>query len=208
MIQGAFDLLRESGPEKQGPLPLSPRTHRTLVAPHDLTVRSLLWMAREEHRLNRVGLDVPFDRSFHDMVEEFRPLLGAGVRLEARLEAVPFLGTQGRQNGRGDPVAGAMLIVALANLLRNAVDHTNEGRISVEVSTAAAVVADTGQGIDGDVLERINDSWQSAPEVGLGLAIVHRVCRRFGWRFKMQSEPGRGTTARIFFTPDRLSKVC
>ena len=154
----------------------------------NLTVQSLLRMAREENRLSHMGPGEPFASSFHDMIEEFRHLLPVGVRLEARLEVA--------DEEVASPAA-SMLIVALTNLVRNAIEHTEQGEISVAVSSAEAIVADTGRGIEAESVRRINASWQTAPEIGLGLAIVHRICRRFGWRCEIESAPGQGTTTRI-----------
>jgi signal transduction histidine kinase len=34
---------------------------------------------------------------------------------------------------------------------------------------------------------------------GLGLSIVSRLCKRFGWQLTIESEPGKGTRTRILW---------
>jgi two-component system, OmpR family, sensor histidine kinase VicK len=94
----------------------------------------------------------------------------------------------------------------LANLARNAVKHTEHGRILLAARPAAngAVVievTDTGAGIPQAEQERIFDRFytgdEERPGFGLGLPIVRDAVRALGGVVEIESEPGRGTTARV-----------
>jgi PAS domain S-box-containing protein len=77
------------------------------------------------------------------------------------------------------------------------------------------VVADTGQGMDADVLARIFDPYfttrKSGESTGMGLSTVHGIVKDHGGSIKVYSRPGVGTTFQVFFpfveTPARHSAV-
>jgi len=101
-----------------------------------------------------------------------------------------------------DPTALRQL---LANLVDNAVRHTNEGSVTVfskrTPSGIAIGVSDTGIGIPADHLPRIFerfyrvDAGRSRSEggTGLGLAIVKHLVEGHGGRVRAESTVGRGT---------------
>lgn len=119
---------------------------------------------------------------------------------------------------RTERLAGDSVIVAdagqieqaLVALLVNAVEAmgTNSecrAEITVRLSGSAnnveIVVADTGVGIDPDVLPHIFEPFFSTKGsesgVGLGLAVVYGIVRRHGGTIHVNSTPGRGTAFRL-----------
>lgn len=88
------------------------------------------------------------------------------------------------------------------NLLLNAIQHTNEGSVHVQLSSSGLAVEDTGSGMPPAELARIFERRYRGPHsrgLGLGLYIVRRICDRLGWALQVQSSPGSGTRFHIRF---------
>jgi CheY-like chemotaxis protein/anti-sigma regulatory factor (Ser/Thr protein kinase) len=112
----------------------------------------------------------------------------------------------------GDPVALGRIA---RNLLDNAIKYTDRGTITlgacIDTSTsphsAIMTVTDTGKGIPSGELGRIfeefyqldNPGRDRSKGVGLGLAIVQRLCELSGATISVQSEVGVGTTFTVRF---------
>lgn len=107
---------------------------------------------------------------------------------------------------RSDPF---LLERILRNLLSNAVKFTPQGRISLTLRQQNDVVlvdiSDTGPGIATEDRERIflefeqldNPERDRRKGLGLGLAIVRRLCRLLDVSLEVISEPGSGATFRL-----------
>lgn len=96
----------------------------------------------------------------------------------------------------GDPAA---LQVLIANLVSNAFRYTERGEIRIVRDGDALLVIDSGTGIDETLREKVTQravKGAGSPGLGLGLSIVERLCRRYGWQFELTSSSS-GTTARL-----------
>lgn len=95
------------------------------------------------------------------------------------------------------------LHTVLMNLLRNAVQYTENGFIRVEFSNQRLSISDSGIGIEPAYLpllyERFFRGSTQGEGLGIGLAIVKRICNHYGWFIEVDSTPGKGTTFHIIF---------
>src|SRR5690606_34212315 len=95
----------------------------------------------------------------------------------------------------------SLLQILFGNILRNAIEHTRNGRIEIEGNSESLRFRDTGSGIAPEHLPRVFERSFTTKEsgIGLGLDLVRRICERCGWQVTLDSEPGAGTTVTIRF---------
>jgi PAS domain S-box-containing protein len=155
------------------------------------------------------------------LIEEMRPLLrnvlGPGIEKEFDLDPrlTPVL---------ADPT---QLEVAVLNLAINARDAMPEGGTLTigsrkrwitddpELDPGTYIelsITDTGVGMTSEVLARAFEPFFTTKEVGkgtgLGLSMVYGMARQSGGSVKIESEPGVGTTVRLYFRrADRDAEV-
>ncbi|MBA2459474.1 MAG: response regulator, partial [Gemmatimonadales bacterium] len=139
-----------------------------------------------------------------------RRLLVADIRLELRL--APTAGSV-----RIDP---GQLEQVVVNLVLNASDampsggtlrlETGERQVSASSRRrhllpgryVVLAVSDSGGGMDSEMMSQLFEGPGSGappgPRRGVGLSIVHGIVRRNGGVVRISSEPGRGTTVRVY----------
>jgi PAS domain S-box-containing protein len=151
-------------------------------------------------------------RFVRDMDELLRRALGEAIEVETVIAG-------GLWNTLVDP---SNVENALLNLAINARDAMNgQGRLTIEAGNALLddsyasahsdlragqyvmlAVTDTGSGIDADVLGKVFDPFfTTKPEgrgTGLGLSMVYGFVKQSGGHIKIYSEPGEGTTVKIY----------
>lgn len=104
----------------------------------------------------------------------------------------------------------ALLIVAVHNLIANAIAYSNPGgRVGVGAKVDGDVVeiavTDQGIGIDAEELERVFERFYRVDQArsrntggsGLGLSIVKHTVQNHGGDVRVWSQPGRGSTFMI-----------
>ena len=141
----------------------------------------------------------PLSRLLVPLRDEFQAL--------ARAKGVQFHVVDCGLDVESDP---AFLRRIIQNLAANAVSYTDRGKVLVGVrrrgSDALIEVIDTGQGIPDDQRDRVFHEFhrikrpdETAPGMGLGLAIVRRACDLLGHDLTLQSveEVGTRFTVRV-----------
>ena len=182
----------------------------------DLT-RQLLAFARRQPLEPQV---VNMGRLVGDMAELVRRTLGEGIEVETVI-------TGGLWNTVADP---AQVESALLNLAINARDAMPEGgRLTIEMANAALddryaardaditpgqyvmlAVSDTGQGMSREVIARVFEPFFTTKVegkgTGLGLSMVYGFVKQSKGHIQIYSEPGQGTTVKIYLPRTRKSE--
>lgn len=102
----------------------------------------------------------------------------------------------------------------LLNLYLNAIGAMEKGGTLSVTSSRGSLgmieirITDTGAGIEKEDLPRIFDPYFTTKPAGtgLGLALVQRIVEAHGGEVRMESEPGRGTTATVLL-PETVAKL-
>jgi PAS domain S-box-containing protein len=146
------------------------------------------------------------------MIKLLHPLIGEDIELVTRLTAAPAL-------IQADPGQMEQVIMNMAVNAREAM--ARGGKLSFETRNAVSgealgnqrageksgvvlVVSDTGCGMDEQTKAHIFEPFfTTKPDTGtgLGLSTVYGIVQQSGGHISVDSEPGRGSTFRIYFPP-------
>jgi signal transduction histidine kinase len=92
------------------------------------------------------------------------------------------------------------LAIVLSNLIGNAVRYTDRGSVRFNCEDGWLQIEDTGRGIPQDALPQVFERFYQVEPTpaadrtfGIGLSIVKKICDRYRWSIKLDSEPGKGT---------------
>ncbi len=98
--------------------------------------------------------------------------------------------------------------ILVTNLLKNAINYTQQGQIEVCIGPRSMSVSDSGVGMTAEELSqafepfyRSESARESSRGHGLGLSIVRRLVAQYGWQVNAESEPGEGTSIEVAFVP-------
>jgi signal transduction histidine kinase len=151
-------------------------------------VNALLLLARDESESEITP--VRLADAIADALDGFTDTLTAKA-LEPHIEVDLELRVQVNQSA---------LAIVLSNLIGNAVQHTDRGGIRFSYHAGELCVEDTGCGIPSDSLPLVFERFYRATPAsergrgfGLGLAIVKKICDRYRWPIRIESETGAGT---------------
>lgn len=173
------------------------RMARTVVDMESL-VETLLLLAREsESKLTTSSLVL--NDLLRELLEQTATAVGKDS-VESRIHARGLLEVEAPER---------VLAIVFTNLLRNAMTYTEKGHVDVLIDARGVVIRDTGCGMGEADLEHMFEPFyrghdRSNEGYGLGLAIVRRLCNRFGWDLSAESELGVGTEIRIDFPRARF----
>jgi signal transduction histidine kinase len=149
-------------------------------------IEALLLLARQRkpEEIERVDLRRCVEEAAHAYRDE---IARKGLEFEVAIE-----------HGTVVELDRKALQLVLANLIRNAVRYTNRGRIRISYDAPRVIVSDSGVGIAPEHQPQLFERYfrgDSTPDgLGLGLAIVRRICDDLGWKVEVQSRPGVGST--------------
>jgi CheY-like chemotaxis protein len=185
------------------------------VSGADLTRRLLAFARRQPLRPERIDAN----QLIGDITKLLRRTLGERIEIRLKLDgSIPQV--------LADP---AQLNTAIANLANNARDAMPDGGVLTiatcigyldedyaaqhsEVTPGPYVaieISDTGCGMDPDTLSRVFEPFFTTKEpgkgTGLGLSMVFGFLKQSGGHINIYSEPGKGTTFRLYLRQNDLA---
>jgi signal transduction histidine kinase len=148
------------------------------------------------------------ERALSDINQEIRATLrllekqlNPNTRLETRLGDLPLVSCNAGEVGQ---VLINLILNADQALPRDGGEITMSA--SVEGKCIVLTVADSGKGIEADVIERIFDPFFTTKPVGegtgLGLSVSYGIIEDHGGQISVASEPGKGTTFTVVLPID------
>ena len=190
IAKGAVEIMEQQPELETNPLLKKPlkRISRS-VKDMETTINTFLWLAREEGGTEEPCPVAPVVRK---AIEDNQYLIEK-KDIQLHMDVFHDKTVRAREE---------VLYIAVTNLIRNAFHFTSQGSVTVTIDDAHIEIADTGMGIEADKLDSVTQSHvkgEKSQGFGLGLSIVSRLCKRFGWQLTVESEPGKGTRTRIMW---------
>ncbi|MFK7816915.1 MAG: sensor histidine kinase [Gammaproteobacteria bacterium] len=156
-------------------------------------ISALLFLAREDLPNNNSPIQqTDITQLTHNIVETYKYAdQGKNVTLTVSVD----------QNIKVNAPKSHVQII-ISNLLNNALRHTKEGSVRINLNHNKLEVVDTGSGIDQ---ETINHAFErgfmgkDSSGYGFGLYICKRLCDRYGWNISIVKNPITGSTASVSF---------
>lgn len=194
VFKGSLDLLERDATRPAADRDALARMRRT-VAHMESLLETLLLLARVEAEPVQ-GETASLNQVATGEIEALRELT------EAHDNRVELTVVADRDVGAPNQIVR----IVVGNVLRNAVSFTRGGKIDVRIHAGGMTVTDTGIGMSSEELGnafeafyRADAAREGTPGHGLGLAIVSRIVKRYGWTVRARSRPGEGTTVDIEF---------
>lgn len=189
VMLGALDIL-ESQPQPAAAARATTRLRRACTEMQAFTEAALL-LAREEATTIADTQPASLRRIVDNVLEDNENLL-AEHRIALQVDVAPDVMLS---------QPASLISIVIGNLVRNAIEHTRDAPVRVELEGSQLRVIDSGEGIAPEHLSHICDyGFSTKPEgSGLGLNLVRRICDRFGWQLDFRSTPGSGTTVSVDF---------
>jgi signal transduction histidine kinase len=202
VVIGYVDLILD---DAMGEVPAQQREALERVRQHALQLLDLIQEALDINRLEAGLLPLNIETfTLHDLLDDLRDSIPAewakpNVDLVWEVDPAPLLLRSDRSK----------LKRVLRNLVHNALKFTDEGSVTVKVTSANAwidfAVSDTGIGISPEALPFIFDMFRQADGsntrryggVGLGLYIVKQLVRGLGGDVSVASTLGEGSTFHV-----------
>jgi signal transduction histidine kinase len=194
VILGASEVLAARLPDRPDLLPTIERIRRTATETAD-RVGALLMLSRSPERLEFPIVELA--GLLETEIDRCQPLLeGKPVRMQLRVEAPA--------RAYGPP---ELMAIAIGNLIRNACQFTEAGRVCITLQEQSLLVEDTGVGIPQGTRDQIFERFVTSSGLasvsgsgsGLGLAIVRRVCEHLGWTVAVRTSDSEGTLFALSF---------
>lgn len=92
--------------------------------------------------------------------------------------------------------------IAIANLVRNAIQHSDHGIVTVSVEVPGIVrVADPGHGMAAEEISKLYETLARQGDGqhgrGVGLELMGRICEHLGWVLEIRADSDGGTLATL-----------
>jgi signal transduction histidine kinase len=192
VLRGSLDILQTQTDLTLQQQKVLDRMRQTVRGMESL-IETLLFLAREETSPADSTDDVCLGDIIPGILQQVKDALGSR-------DAVMTLVIHGELKVKATE---RVISIILTNLLRNALQYGEGQPIEVKLDSRFLTVTDHGRGMTPEQLEKAFQPFyrvsQDGTGHGLGLAIVARLCERFGWQLNAYSTSGKGTSITILF---------
>ena len=153
----------------------------------------LLVLAKDPERLAHTSDRFSLDQLLPDIIDDHRHLC-VDKQLDLRVAALPAC----------ELVAPLAIVqAAVGNLLRNAIENSDRGEISMALQAdGVVVIEDPGHGMSPEEISAIHARMARGggrEGAGIGLDLIARLCDHLGWVLRIEPRTPRGTRVTLDF---------
>lgn len=189
IIMGAIDVIEANSPELANSKPLNriKRACNEMLA----FIEATLFLSREDSKLAEPSGLTNIQSLLAELLEELEP------QIEQRNLSL--------QNTVPETIdinqRSSILKMIIGNVLRNAIEHTKEGTVTLTMKGDTLTITDTGEGIDENNIESVFERSFTTKSTGfgMGLTLAKKLCDKLGWTITIDSTLGKGTCVAIQF---------
>lgn len=164
------------------------RISRSAVEMEQL-IHMLLVLAKSPERLQESAEDFRLNELLPEIIEDHLHLVG---NKEVHIETRTLTATKVHA-----PLRIAQ--IAIANLLRNAIENTARGAVYVDIEPAGVLrIQDTGPGMNPEEISAHFAASARSERTrghGIGLDLIARICKHLGWKLSLFAPEAGGTVA-------------
>lgn len=198
VIGGAADIM-EGRNDLSEPARKTLRRIRQTVVEVEQLIAALLVLAKEPQRLRESGEICRLDELLPALLADHVHLTqGKALQLEL-----------GPVDASAVYAPARVVQIAIANLLRNAIEHSDRGVVQVSVQPAGVVrIEDSGHGMSPEEIGQFYTATARRSEErrgrGIGLELIRRLCEHLGWTLQLQPGTTQGTLAILDMRASRI----
>lgn len=189
IIMGAADIIETQNLSETGKRALSRvnRASQEMLA----FIEATLFIAREGSQLINQEAPVNLEALLQGLIAENQPLWQS-QKNTLQLDTI--------ENAYVS-CPSSLLKICIGNILRNAIEHTSSGEISIMLNANQLIVHDSGEGIPEKYLQEVYTyNFSTKPGgSGMGLYLVKRICEKMNWNIEISSQLKKGTVVRLTF---------
>jgi signal transduction histidine kinase len=154
--------------------------------------RSIILLSKLENKDFFESKELNLTEEIKKVLETYKDFAEAQeITLETKISSNKFLN-----------INESLLNILLSNLISNSIKHNSRnGKTKIELQNDSLLIQNTGNGkIDHPekLFERFFKSSKSTESLGLGLAIVHKICELYNYQIRYEFVEGMHTFLLIF----------
>jgi len=188
VIQGAVELLTENYANQPGAGNALARIQRAVREMSEFTT-ALLSLAREPDASGSTDCTCDVALLLPRIVDDQRAA-AAGKTITLQVDSAPALRVA---------APDSMVAMVIGNIVRNALQHGDSEAVTVDLRERTLTVYNTGRIANSDLPHIFEPRFTTrAGGHGMGLYLARRICERYGWQIRIDSD-GNSTTASVVF---------
>ena len=153
-------------------------------------VSMLLVLAKDPARMRKAEETLALHELLREIVENHRPLC-EGKALQMVLGPIEPCLLMANES---------VVRVAIGNLVRNAIEHSDRGEIHIRLAHAGVVtICDPGHGMTPEEISALYTRMAKGNDrsAGIGLALIGRLGEHLGWDLRIEPNAPHGTCVRL-----------